>query len=98
MKNNAEQLAVAIEKHNARMDAHAAHGVKVNAMYSARANGKKKQATKAEYEAEWNAFNAENDLLKRLDLRPFRALAAEAGVELQILKGWKLAIAEGASV
>ena len=93
--SNTNQLAAAIETHNARMDAHADHGIKVHAMYSARAHGKKKQATKAEYEAEWNDFNAENDLLKRLDFRPFRALAAEAGVDFQVIKGWKLAIVEG---
>ena len=86
-------LEAAIAEHNARMDVHAAHGIKVNAMYSARAKGKKKQATKAEYEKEWTRFNVENDLLKRIDLRPIRAMAAEVGVEIKVLKGWKLAIA-----
>ena len=95
--SNTKQLASAIEKHNARLDAHAANGLRVREMYLARANGKKKQVSKEEYEAAWSSYNAEDYQLKRLDLRPFRAMAAEAGVELQILKGWKLAIAEGAA-
>jgi hypothetical protein len=97
MTEQQSALAAAIGTHNARMDAHAAHGIKVNTMYSARAQGKKKQVTKEEYEAQWNAFNVENNLLKRLDLRPFRAMAAEAGVEIHVLKGLKLAIASGST-
>jgi hypothetical protein len=87
------RLEAAIGEHNARMSAHAAHAIKVNAMYCARAKWKKNQATKAEYEKEWTRFNVENDLLKRIDLRPIRAMAAEVGVEIKVLKGWKLAIA-----
>jgi hypothetical protein len=94
MSNTATaRLESAIGEHNARMSAHAAHAIKVKSMYSARAKWKKNQATKAEYEKEWTRFNVENDLLKRIDLRPIRAMAAEVGVEIKVLKGWKLAIA-----
>lgn len=95
--SNTAQLTAEIEKHNARMDRHAANGRRVHEMYLARAKGKKQQVSKEEYEAEWSAYNAEEYALKRLDLRPFRALAEAAGVELQVLKGWKLAIAKGAA-
>ena len=86
-----------INDHNKRIKAHHDHGEIVDCMYAARqkaAKGLKPSKVSADaYQREWQAYNEEQDRIRRIDLEPLFLAASQAGMSIRRLTGGFLALA-----